>query len=45
MEIKQVCPKPRISAYASEPRDVHHGDLDKDGNMEIIYPIGRTVSD
>jgi hypothetical protein len=45
MEIKQVFPKPKVSAYASQPRDVQYGDLDKDGNMEVIYPIGRTVAD
>jgi hypothetical protein len=45
MELKQVFPTPKVSSYATEPRDVQYGDLDKDGNMEIIYPIGRTVSD
>ena len=45
MVVKQVFPTPKVSTYGSEPRDVQYGDLDKDGNLEIIYPIGRTVTD
>jgi len=33
------------SKYGLEPRDIHFGDLDNDGNMEIIYPVGRIKGD
>ncbi len=33
------------SAFPSEPRDVEVGDLDGDGKLEIIYPVGRTKAD
>jgi len=33
------------SAFYSEPRDVEVGDLDGDGKLEIIYPVGRTKAD
>lgn len=33
------------SAYYSEPRDVEVGDLDGDGKLEIIYPVGRLKTD
>ncbi|CUT04511.1 FG-GAP repeat domain-containing protein [Candidatus Chrysopegis kryptomonas] len=33
------------SAFYIEPRDVEVGDLDGDGKLEIIYPVGRTKAD
>jgi len=33
------------SSYYSEPRDIEVGDLDNDGKLEIIYPVGRTKTD
>ncbi|CUT00370.1 hypothetical protein [Candidatus Kryptobacter tengchongensis] len=33
------------SAYYSEPRDIEVGDLDGDGKLEIIYPVGRLKTD
>jgi hypothetical protein len=44
VELKYIFPD-QPSAYASEPRDIEVGDLDNDGKLEIIYPVGRTKAD
>ncbi|MGC8652613.1 MAG: FG-GAP-like repeat-containing protein [Candidatus Kryptoniota bacterium] len=47
MNFVQMFPVAPVTYSASnqyEPRDIHWGDLDKDGNLELIYPVGRLKS-
>ncbi len=44
IELKYVFPD-QPSAFYTEPRDVQVGDLDGNGKLEIIYPVGRTKAD
>ncbi len=44
VELKYIFPD-QPSAFYSEPRDIEVGDLDADGKLEIIYPVGRTKAD
>lgn len=44
VELKYIFPD-QPSSYATEPRDIQVGDLDGDGKLEIIYPVGRAKTD
>lgn len=44
VELKYIFPD-QPSSWYSEPRDIQVGDLDGDGKLEIIYPVGRTKAD